>query len=183
VSVEDQGSRARILDLAQTPAAVRFISGEPLLSGLSLTDIPLNGGPDEHGIQWLFNALTGEQYFVGDLGYRHSGGGPDMAPLDWVIAGGESGPGARPMHPDWARSLRDQCAAAQVPFFFKQWGEWAPGDQVLPPLGPGDVSAAHWAEEPIPGPDGEVPYPMAFRCGKKRAGRTLDGVIHDGFPG
>src|SRR6202007_2869845 len=45
--------------------------------------------------------------------------------LDWVICGGESGPDARPMHPDWARSLRDQCAAAGVPFFFKQWGEWA----------------------------------------------------------
>jgi protein gp37 len=46
--------------------------------------------------------------------------------IDWVIVGGESGPNARPMHPDWARSLRDQCQAAGVPFMFKQWGEWGP---------------------------------------------------------
>ena len=49
--------------------------------------------------------------------------------LDWVIAGGESGPGARPSHPDWYRSLRDECAAAGVPFLFKQWGEWLPISQ------------------------------------------------------
>src|SRR5690606_39843428 len=47
--------------------------------------------------------------------------------IDWVVVGGESGPGARPMPPDWARSLRDQCVAAGVPFLFKQWGDWAPG--------------------------------------------------------
>jgi protein gp37 len=84
--------------LLETPAAVRFISAEPLLGPIDLH--PLGCGT---------NALT-------------SSTGPN---LDWVIAGGESGPHARPMHPDWARSLRDQCQDAGVAFFFKQWGEWA----------------------------------------------------------
>lgn len=76
---------------------------------------------------------------------------------DWVIVGGESGPGARPMHLDWARSLRDQCADAGVPFFFKQWGEWVP-------KGP-----------TVTGPD-------MIKVGKKNAGRLLDGRTHDAMP-
>ncbi|AGL02462.1 DUF5131 family protein [Desulfoscipio gibsoniae] len=83
VTVENQAVINRIHDLRQTPAKIKFISAEPLLS--DLPDFPCKG-------------------------------------VDWVIAGGESGPGARPMHPDWARSLRDQCQDAGVPFFFKQWG-------------------------------------------------------------
>lgn len=90
VSCEDQKTaNERIPLLLQTPAAIRWISAEPLL-----------GAIDMNGIR---NAECG-------------------AALDWVVAGGESGPSARPMHPDWARSLRDQCLAAGVPFFFKQWG-------------------------------------------------------------
>lgn len=80
--------------------------------------------------------------------------------LSWVIAGGESGRLARPMHPAWARSIRDQCDAAGVPFFLKQWGEWAPAEV---------------------GPDGNSGDEMQ-RVGKKAAGRTLDGWLHDGFP-
>ncbi len=80
--------------------------------------------------------------------------------LDWVIVGGETGPGARPMHPDWARSLRDQCQAAGVPFFFKSWGEWWPS-------GPRIVENAHMV---MFGND-----PM-YRVGKKAAGHLLDGV-------
>lgn len=83
--------------------------------------------------------------------------------IDWVIVGGESGPGARPMHPGWARSLRDQCAAAGVPFLFKQWGEWAPTGQRRSITG----CTLHDME----------------RIGKKAAGRQLDGAQHDGFPG
>jgi protein gp37 len=83
VSVEDSRSKTRIGHLSASPAAVRFLSVEPLIGSLG----PLN--------------LDG---------------------IHWVIAGGESGPGARPMHIDWAREVRDQCAAQQVPFFFKQWG-------------------------------------------------------------
>jgi len=74
--------------------------------------------------------------------------------IDWVVCGGESGPGARPMHPDWARSVRDQCVAAGVPFFFKQWGEWAPF---------GDLNAMR-------------------RTGKKAAGRLLDGREWNEYP-
>lgn len=107
---------------------------------------------------------------------------------DWVIVGGESGPGARPMHPDWARSLRDQCAAAGVPFLFKQWGNWAPGEIAGEHLNP-EKSArgmsrvfSHWQErwsEPHGHCDDE---PDVYHIGKKRAGRVLDGVTHDGYP-
>lgn len=80
--------------------------------------------------------------------------------VDWVIVGGESGPGARPMHPDWARSLQDQCQAAGVPFFFKQWGEWLPVTEYR-----GEVEMRYY--DPV---------------GKKAAGRLLDGRTWDGFP-
>ncbi|MBL1435663.1 MAG: phage Gp37/Gp68 family protein [Rhodobacteraceae bacterium] len=145
VSVEDQ-TRAdeRIPLLLDTPAAVRFVSAEPLLGAVQLNRIAQSvdtfsdcgGHPDpavpldSHNALWL-NALggkmdaenrepNGNRIGDSDVGLIHEGG-----KIDWVIVGGESGPKARPMHPDWARSLRDQCVAAGVPFFFKQWGEWA----------------------------------------------------------
>jgi protein gp37 len=97
---------------------------------------------------------------------------PGMAsPLDWVIVGGESGPGARPMHPDWARSLRDQCAAAGVPFLFKQWGEWAPDEHF--------TSLRHQLHE---WGEGDEITGRSWRQGKKAAGRLLDRVTHDAFP-
>ena len=119
--------------------------------------------------------------------------------LDWVIVGGESGPGARPMHPDWARSLRDQCAAAGVPFFFKQWGEWMPAEAVandhngvdFVPMLPMD-KITRWrrwdGEQCRPARKDESvneffePGTLAVPVGKKRAGRTLDGVTHDAMP-
>jgi hypothetical protein len=104
---------------------------------------------------------------------------PVSAPsLDWVVAGGESGPGARPMHPDWARSLRDQCAAAGVPFLFKQWGEWRKGDG----------GEAHFKEAltaPWRRVDSGTPgtrYAFMVKAGKRDAGRLLDGVLHDAYP-
>ncbi|HEY1129163.1 MAG TPA: phage Gp37/Gp68 family protein [Roseateles sp.] len=91
---------------------------------------------------------------------------PAITKLDWVIVGGESGPSARPMHPDWVRSLRDQCAEADVPFHFKQWGEW--------------VSVS---EQPGAGPHHQFDDGATVRrIGKKAAGRLLDGRTHDGFP-
>jgi protein gp37 len=94
VSVEDQKwADIRVPALLDTPAAVRFLSCEPLLGPVDLD-------------RWLT--------WPSDGSIRHD--------LDWLICGGESGHGARPMHPDWARSLRNQCAAAGVPYFFKQTG-------------------------------------------------------------
>lgn len=170
VSVENQkAADERIPLLLQTPAALRFLSMEPLLGSVDLSE---NRGGIE--FTWLVQ--------------RPQGWG-----IDWVIAGGESGPGARPMHPDWARLLRDQCARAGVPFFFKQWGEWAKakgfgengaGDESRSPFlamtkdgyTTGNVTAGmQWAD------DGG-PYTAMRRVGKKAAGHLLDGVEHHAFP-
>ncbi|KRE02568.1 hypothetical protein ASE61_14910 [Bosea sp. Root670] len=116
VSTEDQ-KRAdeRIPELLATPAAVRFVSAEPLLGPIDFRDITI---PQEVGT-WQVNALECDCPAEEDT---ELGG----AKLDWIIVGGESGPGARPMHPDWPRQIRDQCAAAGTAFFFKQWGNWFP---------------------------------------------------------
>lgn len=141
--------------LRQVPARVRFWSAEPLLE---------------------------------DLGTI-----PRAAMPDWVIVGGESGTKARPMHPDWPRFLRDQCAAAGVPFLFKQWGEWAPGSG---DFGQGRFETAaieRTGTIVVPGGFTTTDYPkgaesrdgwaMVHRAGKKAAGRLLDGIEHNGFPG
>lgn len=116
----------------------------------------------------------------GDRAYCQDCGQEFDAPakgLSWVIAGGESGPGARPMHPAWVRSLRDQCKRSGVPFLFKQWGEWTPTDASGRVEGDCDISGgfrAHrynWA-------DGS----RSYRVGKHRAGRLLDGVEYNQFP-
>ena len=107
-----------------------------------------------------------------------------MTMLEWVVVGGESGPGARPMHPDWARSLRDQCQAAGVPFFFKQWGEWSPRfaavrKQCLVGLGGGRLALPFKASDVKPE---LLPAVNTWRVGKKRAGRELDGREWNEFP-
>ena len=124
-SVEDQKwANVRIPQLLRTPAAVRFLSMEPLLSAVDL-------GP------WL--AVDRAAPVVG-LGSRG---------IDWVIVGGESGPGARPMHPDWARDLRDQCLAARVPFFMKQLGAFqrAPNGRDFIRAGGHNGDPAGWPED------------------------------------
>lgn len=110
VSVEDQPrADLRIPALLDTPAAVRWLSCEPLL------------GPVDLG--WCDGVDALQQDWIGG---PSGGSGAPHPFLDWVVAGGESGPDARPMHPEWARSLRDQCTTAGVPFFFKQWGGRTP---------------------------------------------------------
>jgi hypothetical protein len=113
------------------------------------------------------------------------------SPLHWVIAGGESGPGARPMHPDWARGLRDQCAAADVPFFFKQWGEWGTDDGPISagydPIWSGRAAAAwldggQWRFEKNGYATSRDSGQWLYRLGKSRAGRLLDGREHSEFP-
>src|SRR5690606_4300603 len=109
--------------------------------------------PCADGYYWKCNACGGQE--DGEAAWT-----PD---IHWVICGGESGPKARPMHPDWARSLRDQCQAANVPFLFKQWGEWAPWDFDSWDMNkyPCHSFGPHEAEAPV------------FRRGKKKAGRLL----------
>lgn len=115
--------------------------------------------------------------------------------IDWVVAGGESGPGARPMHPEWARYLRDQCRAALVPFFFKQWGEYIDPhdspDTILPDVK--DTPLPEWPGFVFVSDGGEViqkqsqmrdnvRYRRMQRVGKKAAGRLLDGREWNEYP-
>lgn len=133
------------------PAAVHFLSAEPLLGPLDLTRI-VTRAPD--GQTGTVNGLTGSRSWHGGAVVAHN----IFPAFDWIIVGGEDGP--RPVHPDWVRTIRDQCAAAGVAFLFKQWGAWAPG--AANTGRPGDSLMA--------------------RVGKKAAGRTLDGKVYDGYP-
>ncbi|GAA4328369.1 phage Gp37/Gp68 family protein [Flaviaesturariibacter amylovorans] len=185
VSVEDQkAADARIPHLLRTPAAVRFLSCEPLLGPVDVSRWLK--------IDWQCSGCRG--YFGGDYneacpdcgrtGYwcgSHKFNARKMPEgrlfpyqagiaIDWVICGGESGPGARPMHPDWARTLRDQCAAAGVDFFFKQWGNWAERD----------FRAAR-RKHTFTAHPGQA-YCDMYNVGKKVAGRRLDGVEHNAMP-
>lgn len=138
--------------LLNTPAHRHIVSLEPLVGPVSL-----NG--------YLLSCRD-----CGARGMRMCGdckGSDREAVLDGVIVGGESGPGARPMHPDWVRSLRDQCEAAGVPFFFKQWGEWAHGQW----------DGVKFSATVFDGFQGRKEH--MFRCGRHRAGRLLDGRTHD----
>ncbi|WP_186107657.1 phage Gp37/Gp68 family protein [Burkholderia gladioli] len=163
--------------LLATPARVRFLSIEPML------------GPVDLGRAWHGEAAVGGRCPGRYLPALREVLRPSIS---WVIAGGESGPGARPEHPDWPRALRDQCAKAGVPFLFKQHGEWAPGS--------GDFGAGRFATAAVafdgrvvPGGYRAQDYPtgassadgwaLVHRVGKRAAGRLLDGVEHNGFPG
>lgn len=171
-----------IAKLLATPAAKRGLSMEPLLGRVSL--------------RWLAafpeNAPTTAQHPSDTT--NHMDG---LRRLDWVIVGGESGANARPMHPDWVRSLRDQCQAAGVPFFFKQWGEWVPRSACYHKFADGtclsdiDPSAKKWpcirlTEHGNNGRDlahsGEGDHAYMQRVGKKAAGRLLDGREWNGVP-
>ena len=152
----------RVPVLLDTPAAVRFVSIEPLLERVDPRDLPLDS-------KTYVNALTGRQRYAGAIsGFSSSTG----THLSWIIAGGETGPGARPMHPDWARALRDQCQNAGVPFFFKSWGDWAEVRTLTPEITERFARAHH----------GYSDGTLMFRVGKKRAGRTLDGRTWDQLP-
>lgn len=171
VSVEDQAAAdERIPLLLDTPAAVRWISAEPLIGPVRLDRIMRASQYDD----WTYcdNALDG---------FRATKcGGTYGSHLDWVVVGGESGPKARPMHPDWVRSIRDQCAEAGVPFLFKQWGEWFPvsigQSGALVGTWNGSTFLPGWSD--IMSPDSNM-----VRAGRKSFGsRLLDGITHDGYP-
>lgn len=165
-SCEDQAAAdVRVPELLRTPAALRFISAEPLLGGIDFRTLrgpPIDYPEAASRAHWI-DSLTGEHGSF--LPMSRTVRQDRYAHLDWIIVGGESGPGARPMHPAWARDIRDQCAAAGVAFFFKQNGEW------LDSIG---QSAAHAFTH--------VQGLMVSHVGKKRAGRLLDGRTHDAMP-
>lgn len=170
VSVEDQQRAGlRIPALLDTPVARRILSCEPLLSALDLSPwtAPIRGVAD----------CVGDQH---DAGHECS----RCARLDWVIVGGESGHGARPMHPDWVRSLRDQCAQSSIPFFFKQWGRWQPTTADRPGA-IGMTVDGMFGSVLVDGQwtigDGTRYTPMVA-VGKGAAGRALDGRTHDDRP-
>ncbi len=201
-SVENQAAAdARIPHLISAPAAVRFLSCEPLLGPVDLSEWL-------DPVQPLFVCQRcGDEFAEGEKGQdgRHPYCGGEGAPngetepssdIHWVIAGGESGPGARPMHPDWARSLRDQCRAAGVAFHFKQWGEFVPyehtaqapflvgqhGHEIDGHLLPAGLTDS--ANVVLPG--GwmmDECNDLYRRVGKKEAGRLLDGRTWDEVPG
>lgn len=185
VSVENQRwAGPRIEALLATPAAVRGVSAEPLLGQLELS-------------RWLRPA-PGCGLVGADGCCEHPGNftpechadvacpaSSEWRGIDWVIVGGESGPGARPMHPDWARALRDQCVAAGVPFLFKQWGEWLRlNDEARDIVGddhPGcsdgqRLQGGH--KTALTSLDNET----YVRVGKRAAGRELDGRTWDEYP-
>ena len=197
VSVEDQRrADERIPILLDTPAAIRWVSAEPLLGPVDLNNICYR----DNDCEIRYGALMGEAWI--DNSSSASAYDDGLPALDWVVAGGESGPHARPMHPDWARGLRDQCAAAGVPFLFKQWGEWteacseyreADGKhvEVDPDSEEGEALYNHatdrliaidgrlFTPETLPN---DTPARLVERVGKRRAGRMLDGIEHNAFP-
>ena len=186
VSVENQrAADERIPLLLQTPAAVRFLSCEPLLGPVDLTAIPAIDGMNTSVLApECWGDCACDKAFGFDKGCkRHGGDGQLTRRIDWVIAGGESGPSARPMHPDWARSLRDQCQETAVPFLFKQWGGWAAIDEPWQQKSVADLkSNEQWLNyEGGSGFHGDSVWRMR-RVGKKKAGRMLDGQTWNEMP-
>jgi protein gp37 len=174
-SVENQATAdKRIPHLLNVPAKVRFLSCEPLLEGVNL--------PEEIGFCLACSKTVfdvDDCPFCGDRRIRYSNSYCLNESIHWVIAGGESGSQARPMHPSWARGLRDQCVEAKIPFFFKQWGEYAP---IL--SGKNDCESVCVRSDTGVEVFGEILYEDCFmyRVGKKNAGRLLDGVEWNQFP-
>lgn len=159
VTAENQTqAMIRIPYLISIPAAVKFVSVEPMLSQVDLDDT----------LQYTLK--------------HHAGGLKNC--LSWVICGGESGHNARPVHPDWVRSLKDQCQAAGVPFFFKQWGEWMPATQIPKEWGHfAHVKGKHSWVNQADGKDTCVGAgEMTIKTGKHKSGNTLDGVKYEQYP-
>lgn len=175
-TVENQElANIRITQLLSVPSVIRGLSIEPLLGPIDLSRLIRD--------EWHCPRCKVNGWFHRkNPGIRNACATCGSQPvkvrdgIDWVIVGGESGPNARPCHPDWVRSIRDQCVAAGVPFFFKQWGEWLPVDHLLA----GELR--QWgpqinSQEAISGTK-----PTHVKVGKKYAGNLLDGVKWSQFP-
>ncbi|KVO05601.1 hypothetical protein WJ69_23155 [Burkholderia ubonensis] len=204
IANQDEADRD-IPKLLTVPARVRFLSMEPLLGPVALPRFCACGcnKPLAQAVREAMDGPSALNRGQTEAEIRSTLG------IDWVIAGGESGPGARPMHPNWARSLRDQCSAAGVPFLFKQWGEWhtdaillSTGEPVFRQFG----SFQEWVNKASTWVNGGIcldrhgnelrngsgfmrardtdafPVTIMHRVGKRAAGRLLDGRTHDEFP-
>lgn len=186
VSVENQAAAdERIPLLLETPAAVRWLSMEPLLGPVDLLATP--AGDILCRCEGCMNMARS---------HPDSGG---LQRIDWVVVGGESGPKARPMHPEWATQLRDQCTSNGVPFLFKQWGEWVPRSACFHTFEDGkscgdyDPQCERWPAVVRLTYQGQNGRSLSAdtsggseaymqRVGKKFAGRLLKGQLHDGYP-
>ena len=177
-SVENQATADECIPhLLRCPAAVRFVSYEPALGTVDF---------DNGCNSWLTCDGRNREANEGECCESYATSGECFHGIDWIIAGGESGPRARPAHPDWFRSVRDQCAAAGVAFWFKQWGEWSPTSAQWGPreslvceCGVADLKPNTFGEHRA------VCYLNATfmkRVGKHAAGRLLDGVEHREWP-
>ncbi len=162
VTAENQARFDERVDiLKQIPAAVHFVSIEPMLGPIVMRQ---KANDEREIIQATM------------MGVLDDYSRPVMHGIDWVICGGETGPGARPMHPDWVRSLRDQCQEAGTPFFFKQWGDWAPiPTKDVPVIGCADGGRFHDGPNPSRGL-------AMYRVGNKAAGYLIDGQEWRQFP-
>ncbi len=154
----------RIPHLLDIPAQVRFLSCEPLLGPIDF-DMEHYYSRDSGGGGYAYNSLTGESWHT-------FGEEPVYRAVHWVIVGGESGAKARPMHPAWVRSIRDQCVAAEVPLFFKQWGEYRPLLKDEP------LKLGIAVQDP-----NDFFGTIMHKVGKRAAGRLLDGREWSEFPG
>lgn len=172
VTVENSDNLWRVEELLKVRASVYFVSYEPALGRVDFSQY-----------------LKCQQYAVETTHRGQSVQAARLRPcLDWIIAGGETGPRARPAHPDWVRNVRDQCIEAGVPFFFKQWGEYTPcpvydapdmsGGRAFDTPGgrmaaaPGNRRGYKWLDENL----------VAYKCGKRTAGHLLDGQEWRQFP-
>lgn len=191
VSAETQRfADQRIPILVQQPAAVRFVSAAPLLGPVDVRRYPARPRPTSEQVAQVAvqHGVTSHEY-ESVLSRHLTGARPGV---NWVITEGESGPKARPSHPDWFRSLRDQCQAAGVAYQHKQNGEW---HHKIPPDWPlGDAwlnPGRHCFVDPVTGktkPFGDftgtddTAWAHVARVGLKAAGRLLDGELHDDRP-
>jgi protein gp37 len=158
-TLESPKHSARLWDLLLIPATVRFLSCEPLLEEINFDMI-----------SEIYPTVFARRFAV--EGVHPWQNGPILQGIHWVIAGGESGKDARASHPAWFYALRDQCTAANVPFFFKQWGEWLPS-------GP---EAAHLPQDKTFKPDRFRDGLILLRTGVKLAGRQLQGRTWNEYP-
>jgi len=186
-SIENQYTAdTRIWELIQVPASILFLSCEPLLGAINLEKIKSPEDPENQVGKYTFSALSsGGDHYDDENGDVVDG--PYHRAIDWVIVGGESGNKARPMHPDWVRAIKDQCVGEEIPFFFKQWGQWHP-------FYDRDKDDPDWRNIPkesnkicridLTGQHGFHGERVVYfnKVGKQKSGSMIDNSIHHYFP-